>query len=54
MLFAPYQLLGSALLGYLTTLALIMVGYLFVLEIREFRRNRRMDAQRKRLGLRHA
>ena len=32
----------------------LMVGYLMVLEIREIRRNRRMDAERKRLGLRHA
>jgi len=54
MTFAPSQLLGSAILGYLTTLSLIFVGYLVVLEIREFRRNRRLDAQRRRLGLRHA
>jgi hypothetical protein len=54
MTFAPSQLLGSAILGYLTTLSLIFVGYLAVLEYREFRRNRRLDAQRKRLGLRHA
>jgi hypothetical protein len=54
MTFAPSHLLGSAILGYLTTLALIMVGYLFALEFREFRRNRRMNAERKRLGLRTA
>jgi hypothetical protein len=54
MTFAPSQLLGSAILGYLTTLSLIMVGYLVALEIREFRRHRRMNAVRKRLGLRPA
>ena len=54
MTFAPSQLLGSAILGYLTTLSLMLVGYLVVLEIRDFRRNRRMHAQRKRLGLHHA
>jgi hypothetical protein len=32
----------------------MLVGYLVVLEIRDFRRNRRMQAQRKRLGLHHA
>lgn len=42
------------LVGWLVAIALGVVAYLFRLEIREFRRNRRMDAERDRLGLRRA
>ncbi len=48
------NLLAEALVGWMAVMALSVVGYLFYLEIREFRRNRRMDAERERLGLRRA
>jgi hypothetical protein len=54
MLNTPDNLIGSALLAWMVLLALAMVGYLMRLEIREFRRNRRLDAERERLGLRRA
>lgn len=42
------------LLGSLVTASIVLVSYLIALEIKEFRRNRRMDALRQRLGLRRA
>jgi hypothetical protein len=48
------NLVVGPLMGWLVSVSIIIVGYLFWLEIKEFRRNRRMQAQRKRLGLRHA
>jgi hypothetical protein len=42
------------LMGWMASVSIAIVGYLFWLEIKEFRRNRRMQAQRKRLGLHHA
>lgn len=46
------NVLAEALIGWMAAIALSVVGYLFWLEIRELRRNRRMDAERVRLGLR--
>jgi hypothetical protein len=54
MLHGTENLIGNALLGWLALSALLLVGYLLRLEIREFRRNRRLDAERERLGLRRA
>ncbi len=48
------NLLADALICWLALGALSLVGYLAYLEVKEFRRNRRMDAQRQRLGLRRA
>ncbi len=39
------------LLGTLATLAVGLVSYLASLEIKDLRRNRRLDAERERLGL---
>jgi hypothetical protein len=44
----------GAVVGWLAVLSVAVVGYLFMLEIKELRRNRRMDEQRERLGLRRA
>jgi hypothetical protein len=41
-------------LAWLVVGALSLVAYLTVLEVKEFRRNRRMDARRDELGLRRA
>jgi hypothetical protein len=43
--------LPNFILGWVTSLALWVVGYLASLQIKEIRRNRRMDAERERLGL---
>lgn len=42
----------TPLLGWLVAASVSLVGYLFTLQIKEFRRNRRMNEQRERLGLR--
>jgi len=42
----------TLVIGWMAGLSLLLVGYLFSLEIREFRRNRRMETERERLGLR--
>jgi hypothetical protein len=39
------------LIGWLVALSLVVVGYLLRLQVQELRRNRRMDAERERLGL---
>jgi len=39
------------MVGWLVTLSLLFVGHLGVLQVREIRRNRRMDKERERLGL---
>jgi hypothetical protein len=44
----------TPLLGWMAAVSVVLVGYLILLEIRDFRKNRRMDARRRRLGLRHA
>jgi hypothetical protein len=46
--------LSTFILGGVVALSLAVVGYLTSLQIREIRRNRRMDAERERLGLRRA
>jgi hypothetical protein len=46
--------LVTLVVGWIAAIALSLVGYLFSLEIKEFRRNRRMEAERERLGLRRA
>ena len=44
--------ISTFILGWMASVALALVGHLFWLQIREMRRNRRMDAERDRLGLR--
>jgi hypothetical protein len=44
----------GVLVGWLAALSVGVVGYLITLEIKEARRNRRMDAKRELLGLRRA
>jgi hypothetical protein len=39
------------MVGWLVTLSLLLVGHLGALQVREIRRNRRMDKERERLGL---
>ena len=46
--------LGEAIVIWLAVLSMGVVAYLFYLQIKEMRRNRRMDAIRHRLGLRRA
>lgn len=48
------NLITEAIVGWLALLSVGVVGYLFYLQIKEMRRNRRMDAIRQRLGLRRA
>ncbi len=48
------SLVLGPLLGWLAAWSIILVAYLLRLEIREFRRHRRMEAERQRLGLRRA
>jgi len=59
MLFMQVQMHSSAfnfiiapLLGWLAVVSLLVIAYLASLEIQERRRNRRMNQQRHRLGLR--
>jgi hypothetical protein len=42
------------LIGWLSVVSLLVVAYLATLAIEERRRNRRMDRERERLGLRRA
>ena len=46
--------LTEAIIAWLAMLCMGVVAYLFYLQIKEMRRNRRMDAMRDRLGLRRA
>jgi ABC-type cobalamin transport system permease subunit len=48
----PYAWVVNLTIGWLVTVALAFVGYLIALQIKEIRRNRSMDDQRERLGLR--
>ncbi len=50
MVLANYIL--GALVGWLAALSVGVVGYLFSLQIKEIRRNRRMEEKRELLGLR--
>ncbi len=45
------NLIVAPIIGWLTLMALVVVGYLLSLEIAERRRNRRLDAKRAELGL---
>ncbi len=47
-------LLFVPLLGWMVTGSLALVGYLLALEIKDIRKNRRMDHLREQLGLRRA
>ncbi len=47
-------LLVTPLLGWMVASCLTVVGYLLALQIKEIRRNRRMDHLRQQLGLRRA
>ena len=44
--------LGNLILAWMVAVSLALVGYLLALKLREMRRNRTMDEQRERLGLR--
>jgi hypothetical protein len=39
---------------WMTALSLVLIGHLAYLQVKEFKRNRRLEAKRERLGLRHA
>lgn len=49
-----YNLLVVPFVGWLVGLSLAVVVYLLTLTVRESRRNRRMEQERRRLGLRPA
>jgi hypothetical protein len=49
-----YTFVVGPILGWLCAVSIAIVAYLIHLEIRDIRRNRRMDAERERLGLRRA
>lgn len=42
---------ANLLLGWLVGISILLVGYLFSLQIRDLRRHHRMEAERERLGL---
>jgi hypothetical protein len=46
-----YNYLVIPLVAWFAAVSLFLVSYLATLEIQEWRRNRRMDAERERLGL---
>jgi len=46
-----FTYLVAPILGWMTALALSVVVYLVILEINEIRHHRRINAERKRLGL---
>jgi hypothetical protein len=46
-----YTLIWAPVLGWMTLLALVLVGYLVRLEIAEWRKNRRLNEKRAQLGL---
>ncbi len=48
----PFVWVANAIIGWLVAVALGIVGYLVVLQMREVRRNRTMDERREQLGLR--
>ncbi len=48
----PYAWAANLMIGWLVGVALIVVGYLIALQIKEIRRKRCMDDTRERLGLR--
>jgi len=48
------NLVVNPLLVWMCAASVALVGYLLSLEIRDYRKHRRMEEQRRRLGLRHA
>ncbi len=48
----PYAWVANVIVGWFVAVALSIVCYLVVLQIREIRRKRTMDDERERLGLR--
>jgi hypothetical protein len=51
---SAYTFLVVPVIGWLSVVSLLLVAYLTSLMIEERRRNRRMDQERARLGLRRA
>ncbi len=47
-----YNFLLFSILGWMALVSLLVVAYLTSLEVQERRRNRRMNKERQRLGLR--
>ena len=48
---SAFSFILAPLVGWLAVVSLLVVGYLGSLLVEEKRRNRRMDAERQRLGL---
>jgi hypothetical protein len=51
---STYNFLIAPLLGWMAVVSLLVIAYLASLEVEERRRNRRMNQERQRLGLRQA
>jgi len=51
---SAFSFLVGPLIGWLAVVSLLVVAYLASLELEERRRNRQMDRERDRLGLRRA
>ncbi len=49
---SAFNFIVAPLLGWLAVVSLLVIAYLASLEIQERRRNRRMNQERHRLGLR--
>jgi hypothetical protein len=49
-----YTFIVVPVIGWLSVVSLLVVAYLTSLMVEERRRNRRMDQERERLGLRRA
>jgi hypothetical protein len=52
MQYTPFNLIVAPLLAWMAVVSVLVVAYLASLEIQERRRNRRMNQERHRLGLR--
>ena len=52
MQYTPFNLIIAPLLAWMAVVSVLIVAYLASLEIQERRRNRRMNQERHRLGLR--
>ena len=44
----------APVVAWMTILSLVVIGHLAYLQMKEIKRNRRLDAKRERSGLRHA
>ena len=51
---SAFTYLMAPVLGWLVTVSILVVAYLGSLTFQEWRRNREMDRERERLGLRRA